>query len=220
MGQTELALTEAKDLVRRAADDPAIVSLAGEAYLASGDVAGAAREYERAKSLAPESAAVRTRLALVRLAEGDADRGLKELESTSARHPDDYQADLAQVATYLRQRQADKALEAVKVLEKKQPANPVTYNLRGLAPGEEKEFEITYPEDYGQPRLAGKTVRFRARVKGLQRKELPEVNDEFAQDLGDYRDLAELKDAIRKSILAAGPTRPSSRPRRNWSISW
>lgn len=78
-----------------------------------------------------------------------------------------------------------------------------TDNLRGLAPGEEKEFEITYPEDYGQPRLAGKTVRFRARVKGLQRKELPEVNDEFAQDLGDYRDLAELKDAIRKSILAS-----------------
>ena len=62
-----------------------------------------------------------------------------------------------------------------------------TDNLRGLAPGEEKEFEVTYPEDYGQPRLAGKTVRFRAWVKGLRRKELPEVNDEFAQDLGDYR---------------------------------
>jgi trigger factor len=78
-----------------------------------------------------------------------------------------------------------------------------TDNLRGLAPGEEKEFEITYPEDYGQPRLAGKTVRFLARVKGVQHKQLPEVNDEFAQDLGDYRDLAELKDAIRKSVLAS-----------------
>jgi trigger factor len=78
-----------------------------------------------------------------------------------------------------------------------------TENLRGLSPGEEKEFEISYPEDYGQPRLAGKTVRFLARVKGIQRKDLPEVNDEFAKDLGDYRDLAELKDGVRRSLLSA-----------------
>lgn len=78
-----------------------------------------------------------------------------------------------------------------------------TENLRGLSPGEETEFEVAYPEDYGEPRLAGKTVRFHARVKGLRRKELPEVNDEFAQDLGDYRDLAELRDTLRRSIFAS-----------------
>lgn len=78
-----------------------------------------------------------------------------------------------------------------------------TENLRGLSPGDEKDFEVTYPEDYGQPKLAGKTVRFHALVKGLRRKELPEVNDEFAQDLGDYRGLEELRDAVRRSILAA-----------------
>jgi trigger factor len=75
-------------------------------------------------------------------------------------------------------------------------------NLRGLSPGEEREFEVTYPEDYGAERLAGKTVKFRATVKGLRRKELPEVNDEFAQELGDYRTVEELKDAIRKALLA------------------
>ena len=53
--------------------------------------------------------------------------------------------------------------------------------------GREKEFEVAYPEDYGSERLAGKTVKFHATVKGLRRKELPELNDEFAQDLGDYR---------------------------------
>lgn len=78
-----------------------------------------------------------------------------------------------------------------------------TENLRGMSPGEEKEFEVTYPEDYGQQRLAGKTVRFHAVVKGLRRKELPEVNDEFAQDLGDYRNLEELRDAVRRSIAAS-----------------
>jgi trigger factor len=78
-----------------------------------------------------------------------------------------------------------------------------TENLRGMSPGESKEFDVTYPEDYGQPRLAGKAVRFQATVKGLRRRELPEVNDDFAQDLGDYRDLGELRDAVRRSILAS-----------------
>jgi trigger factor len=77
-----------------------------------------------------------------------------------------------------------------------------TENLRALSPGDEKEFEVTYPENYGAARLAGKTVKFHATVKGLRRKELPELNDEFAQDLGDYRNVDEVRDAIRKSILA------------------
>jgi len=46
-------------------------------------------------------------------------------------------------------------------------------------------------------------VRFHANVKGLRRKELPELNDEFAQDLGDYRTMDELRDAVRKSLFAA-----------------
>jgi trigger factor len=75
-------------------------------------------------------------------------------------------------------------------------------NLRGLSPEEEKEFEVSYPEDYGSPRLAGKTIQFRSKVLGVRRKDLPEVNDEFAQDLGDYRTVDELRDAIRKAMFA------------------
>ena len=74
-------------------------------------------------------------------------------------------------------------------------------NLRGLSPGDEKEFDVHYPEDYGQVKLAGKTVRFRAQVKGIRRKELPEISDEFAQDLGDYRTVDELREAVRKSLF-------------------
>ena len=77
-----------------------------------------------------------------------------------------------------------------------------TENLRGLEPGNEKEFEVTYPEDYGSARVAGKTIRFHATVKGLRRKELPELNDEFAQDLGDFRSVEEVREAIRRGILA------------------
>ena len=82
-----------------------------------------------------------------------------------------------------------------------------TENLRGLSPGDEKEFDVTYPEDYGAPRLAGKTVKFHATVKGMRRKELPELNDEFAQDLGDYRNVDELRDAIRKGLVRPAAVR-------------
>ncbi|MGD0498672.1 MAG: trigger factor [Bryobacteraceae bacterium] len=77
-----------------------------------------------------------------------------------------------------------------------------TENIRGLSPGDEKEFDVAYPANYAVPRLADKTVRFHAVVKGIRRKDLPELNDEFAQDLGDYRDLAELREAVRKNLLA------------------
>ena len=77
-----------------------------------------------------------------------------------------------------------------------------TENLRGASPGDEKEFDVTYPEEYGSPRMAGKTVKFRATVTGIRKKDLPELNDEFAQDLGDYRSMEELRDAVRKSLFA------------------
>jgi len=77
-----------------------------------------------------------------------------------------------------------------------------TENLRGMSPGEEKDFDVAYPEDYGQSKLAGKTIRFHVVVKGLRKKDLPEVNDEFAQDLGDFRTVDELREALRKTMLA------------------
>jgi trigger factor len=73
--------------------------------------------------------------------------------------------------------------------------------LRGMSPEEEKEFEVTYPEDFGQARLAGKTVRFRSKLTTIRTKELPELNDEFAQDLGDYPSLNDLREAVRKAIF-------------------
>ena len=76
-----------------------------------------------------------------------------------------------------------------------------TENLRGAAPEEVREFDVTYPEDYERKTLSGKTVRFRAVVKAVRRKELPELNDEFAKDLGDYKTLEELKETVHKTIL-------------------
>ncbi len=74
-------------------------------------------------------------------------------------------------------------------------------NLIGANPEETKEFDLTYPEDYGQERLAGKTVRFEMTPKVIRKRELPALDDEFARDLGDYQNLDELREAIRKSIF-------------------
>jgi trigger factor len=79
-------------------------------------------------------------------------------------------------------------------------------NLTGASPGDEKEFDVTYPEDFGRESLAGKTVRFKVDVKGLRRKELPELNDEFAKDMGDFMTLDEFKEAVRKSLAAQRQT--------------
>ena len=76
-----------------------------------------------------------------------------------------------------------------------------TEALLGANPGETKEAEVIYPEDYGEPKLAGKTVRFALTPKVIQKKELPALDDEFARDLGDYQSLDELRDAVRKSIF-------------------
>ncbi len=73
--------------------------------------------------------------------------------------------------------------------------------LIGLAPDESKEVEVTYPADYGQETLAGKTVRFELTPKTIRKKELPPLDDEFAKDLGDYQNLEELREAVRRSML-------------------
>ncbi len=74
-------------------------------------------------------------------------------------------------------------------------------HLLGASPDEMKEFDVTYPEDYAQERLSGKTVRFQLTPKFIRKKELPNLDDEFARDLGDYQSLGELRDAVRKSIF-------------------
>ena len=92
--------------------------------------------------------------------------------------------------------------EMVLEIGAKETFEAFTENLRGVTPGEEREFDVAYPEDYASERLAGRTVRFHATLKGIRRKELPEIDDDFAQELGDYRTVDELREAIRKSLFA------------------
>ena len=73
--------------------------------------------------------------------------------------------------------------------------------LLGMQPDESKLVDVTYPDDYAQENLAGKTIKFELTVKTVRNKELPDLDDEFARDLGDFKALDELKDAVKKAIF-------------------
>ncbi len=72
--------------------------------------------------------------------------------------------------------------------------------LIGLKPGEESEIEVSFPEDYGYQKWAGKTILFHVKIKEIKEKVLPVLDDEFAKDLGDYSSLEELKTKLRGEI--------------------
>jgi trigger factor len=72
--------------------------------------------------------------------------------------------------------------------------------LIGLKPEEEREIEVTFPQDYGYQKWAGKTISFQVKVKEIKEKILPPLDDEFAKDLGDYSSLGELKTKLKEDI--------------------
>ncbi len=61
-----------------------------------------------------------------------------------------------------------------------------TEALRGSKVGQEMTFEVTYPEDFGERKLAGQTVKYDVTVKAIKSKSYPERDEEFAKQLGDY----------------------------------
>jgi trigger factor len=70
--------------------------------------------------------------------------------------------------------------------------------LRGAKPGQEMTFEVTYPAEFGEQRLAGQTVKYDMTVKAIKRKIYPEKNDEFAAELGDYSSWTEFEEKLRE----------------------
>ncbi len=73
-------------------------------------------------------------------------------------------------------------------------------NLRGASPGETRTFEVSYPEDFSDQRLAGKTFTYTINVKGIKQKQLPELNDDFAKEIGSFTGLDDLKQKIREGL--------------------
>jgi len=70
--------------------------------------------------------------------------------------------------------------------------------LRGAKPGQELKFEVDYPADFGERRLAGQTVSYDVTVKGIKRKTYPERDVEFAKLLGNYESWDEFETKLRE----------------------
>ncbi len=73
-------------------------------------------------------------------------------------------------------------------------------NLVGLKGGDEKSFEITFPEDYNNTELAGETVTFSFKIHEIKERKLPELDDDFAKSHSEKETLAELKEAIAERL--------------------
>ena len=93
--------------------------------------------------------------------------------------------------------QADSVLCHVGAEETMEPFNE---NLRGANVGDHKNFDVAYPADYPDAKLAGKKFHYSVDVLGIKTKTLPELNDEFAKDVSDAASLEELKKKIHESL--------------------
>ena len=79
--------------------------------------------------------------------------------------------------------------------------NPEFENeIIGASKGEEKEIQVAFPVDYGNKNLAGKKATFQVAVKDIREKVLPELNDEFAKNLGGFESLQDLRSAVRQEL--------------------
>ena len=79
--------------------------------------------------------------------------------------------------------------------------NPEFENeIIGASKGEEKEIQVAFPVDYGNKKLAGRKATFQVAVKEIKEKVLPELNDEFAKNLGAFEDLEDLRSGVRREL--------------------
>lgn len=73
--------------------------------------------------------------------------------------------------------------------------------LVGLAPGDEKSFSVTYPDDYDDDRYAGKEIQVSVKVNTVKEKEVEPLDDDFASLVGDFDTLDELRDRLREDMI-------------------
>jgi trigger factor len=71
-----------------------------------------------------------------------------------------------------------------------------------LAKEETKDFQLTFPQDYHQKNLAGKLVDFKVKMKAVYQLDLPELNDDFAKSLGQFKNFAEVEEKIKDNLKA------------------
>jgi trigger factor len=75
-----------------------------------------------------------------------------------------------------------------------------TENLRGANPGDERTFDVHYPDDFSDERLRGKTFAYKVKVNAVKQKSVPELNDDFVKELGEFTTVDEVRTRIREGM--------------------
>ncbi len=133
MNQGKRALEVIDPALAANLDDPALLALAGNAHMKSGDYAKATRLFEQAAAADPVNSQTRAFLALSRLGSGDYGHAIADLERAIQLDPKFNQAEFVLVIAHLRNKAYEQALQALAPLERKQPGNPIVHNLKGTA---------------------------------------------------------------------------------------
>jgi len=82
------------------------------------------------------------------------------------------------------------------------PANPPGFDeaLLGMSVGEQKSFDVNYPADFSFVKVAGTTEKYDASIKAIRKRVVPELDDEFAKDLGNFETLEALRARVREDL--------------------
>jgi len=131
-GRPDDAANTLAPALRSANHDAGVLTIAGEIALAKKDFAQASTYFEQAAQRNPDSAAIRTELGISRLAQGDS-RAMADLQTAAGMEGAGSRAGTFIILSQLERKQFDAALASIAALEKKQGANPLTWNYRGAA---------------------------------------------------------------------------------------
>ena len=87
---------------------------------------------------------------------------------------------------------------------------PFTENLRGAQVGETRSFDVQYPAEYPDAKLAGKSYAYAAEVLGIKEKKMPELNDDFAKQVSEAQTIEELRSKVRQGLEAESEMRQTA----------
>lgn len=126
------------------------------------------------------------------------------VEDRPAEDGDTVVASLVGVVTNAKEKREPLVLDEVEVhLGEEGTMEAFSQGLQGVRAEEERQFNAPYPDGYPDARLAGQTVAFTARVKAVRQKQLPALDDEFAQQVGNYKTVQELTQKLRQDMQQA-----------------
>jgi trigger factor len=157
----------------------------------------------------PDYRSVRVKARKAEVAEADVDKALEDIRARAAEYvPVEGRGvrsgDYAVVEMQGKDQRTKRLLPIEKAVvlaghAENEPA--LNEKLEGLAPGEERSFEVVYPKDHANRRVAGKDIVYGLKVREIKEKRLPELDDEFAKSLGVAEGLPTLREKVRKELL-------------------